>query len=681
MDDKQKVRERIEKLSLSLREHQRLYYVQGRPTLSDAQYDLLFDELVELEKKYPEFLFIDSPTQRVGSDLSSSFEEVSHSIAVLSLDKGYTTAGVLEWIEKSSTKSEQELSFTVEQKLDGVALVLYYEGGVLIRAVTRGNGFVGNDVTRNAKTIPTIPLRLTEDVDVIARGEVFLTKEDFKQLNEKQDVPFANSRNLASGALRRIKSSESASFPLKMYVYDAYIDDKTITTHVQQLNHLLSLGFKVNPSLAVFYKNEVKRESNLKDVFYGTFNQIPPYLEAMEADRDKLEYEIDGLVIKVNELEQRESFGNTLHHPRWALAFKFDASQALTKVEKIDLQVGRTGRITPVARVQSVKVGNSVVSNVTLHNQDYIEMLELAIGDTVSISKRGDVIPAVEKVVEKNEEGNTTYKMDKKCPSCSSELVKEGAHYFCPNEQCPAQQAARIIFFAGRNQMDIEGFGPETIEDLLQKGVIKNIGDLFLADYSPLVGEPGYGQKRVDALIRGVETARKRPFRTLLISLGIGEFGKNGVDLVVGSGINSIDKLLELVDTNNAEALLAIKGMGQKRVELLFEGFSKPAMRSLIAQLKQGGLVLEENMEQAEKQEQKFANQIWCVTGSFETFSPRSIAIKKIEELGGRVSSSVSKKTDYLLAGSAAGSKLEQALALGVTVVDENQFIEMIKGY
>lgn len=688
MGDIEQAREEVAQLANQLRRHQHLYYVEAMPEISDIEYDRMLDRLIELEIRHPELRLADSPSQRVGSDLGSGFPEVSHTIPVLSLDKAYHTEAVMQWIERCRKRGESNLTFTVEEKVDGVSLVLYYEGGVLVRAVTRGNGFVGNDVTANAKTISSIPLRLPRPLDIAIRGEVFMDKRDFDTLNDEMDVPYANARNLAAGTLRRLKSSETARFPLKMFSYEAYVGDQghLADDHVQILGLLKELGFLVNPSLGIFSRssgNDFVDDTafSLPLAVRGTYEELPAYLDDRQSVRSQLAHEIDGLVIKVSDLAVRDMLGYTGHHPRWALAYKFDAPEAQTVLEGIDVQVGRTGRITPVGRVHSVKVGNSVVSNVTLHNQDYINLLELAIGDTISISKRGDVIPAVERVIEKNEKGNSTWLLPTACPSCKTPLVKIGAHTFCTNDDCPDQVLGRIIFFTGREQMDIEGFGSETVNFLVQRGLVQDIPDLYGVDYGSLVGAPGFGNKKASALARAIESSKGKPFRTVLVSLGISDFGKKAVDLLLRSGIRSMEGLLSLVDADDRSSLLAIKGFGEKTVDSLFSQLSQERTRRMIERLGEAGLQLAEKEEEEKASiPQVFAGQVWCVTGSFERFVPRSLALKEIEIRGGRTTGSVTKKTTHLLAGSSAGSKLQQAISLGTTIIDEGRFIDLLAG-
>ncbi|MGB4405758.1 MAG: NAD-dependent DNA ligase LigA [Sphaerochaeta sp.] len=675
----------IETLSDRLRTYQRAYYVDARPLVSDLEYDRLFDQLQTLEEEYPHLRFPDSPSQRVGSDLNSEFPDFVHTIPVLSLDKAYKSEEVSSWMAKTEAKVAQELSFVVEEKIDGVSIVLYYEKGLLVRAVTRGNGLVGNDVTANLKTIASIPLRLGEEVTLAVRGEVFLPKEEFLTLNKRMETPYANPRNLAAGTIRRLKSSEVAKVPLRIYVYEGFWQgEHTFSDHISILATLSSYGFSLNPNIALFSKSREDSQKRLEKASLEgkalSYTDLDAYIEEHTAKRSDLPYEIDGLVIKVNELPVRESLGYTEHHPRWALAYKFESPQAQTVVENIEVQVGRTGRITPVARVAPVLVGGSTVSNITLHNQDYINMLELSIGDSVEISKRGDVIPAVERVIEKNEKGNKVWTLPEICPSCSTTLVVRGAHTFCPNPACPEQVSSRLKFFVGKAQMDIDSFGPETITTLLDLGLLKDVSDIYTLDYDRALSDaPGFGEKKIATIKAGVEKSKSQSFRRVLVSLGIGEIGKKAADLLVESGITSMDALLEIADSDDELTLTAIKQIGPKSARLLIDGLKDPSMRVRIERLRQAGLSFEEKKIGAPTLIQSFANQTWCVTGSFEHFNPRSLALEEIERRGGRSTSSVTAKTTHLLAGSKAGSKLVQANKLGVRVVGEKEFLAMLE--
>ncbi|MCF0261996.1 MAG: NAD-dependent DNA ligase LigA, partial [Sphaerochaetaceae bacterium] len=634
---------RAKELANLLTQYQKAYYVSGRSLVSDLEYDRLFDELSLLEKQHPELKTPDSPTQRVGSDLSADFPEVEHSVPVLSLDKAYSDAEVYSWITKTRKNTGENLSFVLEEKIDGFSIVLYYEKGLLVRAVTRGNGFVGNDVTANVKTIYSVPLRLTESVDIAVRGEVYLAKAPFEKINSTLVEPYANPRNLAAGTIRRNKSSETAQVPLSIFVYEGFwSDDNLLTDHIQILARLKALGFTIDPNLTYFCKTKVEAETRLKDAGLegnaGSFEDLSTAIEKYTAKRSSLPYEIDGLVFKINELSTREELGYTGHHPRWAIAYKFEAPQAQTQVLDIDVQVGRTGRITPMARIKETQLSGSTIKNITLHNQDYIDGLELAIGDIVSISKRGDVIPAVESVIEKNELGNTTWKMPSVCPICKTELIKKGAHNFCPNYDCDAQGKGRLVFFCGKGQMDIEGLGPRTIDVLYDNGFVKNIAQLYDFDFSRLRGFDGFGGnegRKIESMKMAMENSRKTPFRSVLVSLGIPEFGKKAVDLVCDAGYDSIDKLLELSDNDNYEALSQIHGIGPVTSALIIDSLKSDNTRKLIDELRKAGLKMQDKKADYSAYEQIFAGQSWCVTGSFENFNPRTKAMDEIIKRGG----------------------------------------------
>ena len=669
-----------------LTEYQKAYYVTGRPLVSDLEYDRLFDELLLLEKEHPELRTPDSPTQRVGSDLSSDFPEVEHTIPVLSLDKAYSDTEILSWIEKTIRNTGENLSFVLEEKLDGFSIVLYYEKGLLSRAVTRGNGFVGNDVTANVKTIYSVPLRLNEDIDIAVRGEVFLKKAEFEKINATLAEPYANPRNLAAGTIRRNKSSETAQVPLSIYVYEGFWSAAQNTTdHIQILSRLKALGFPVDPHISFFCRSREEARMRLEQAGLegeaGGFDDIPGAIAQRTATRAALPYEIDGLVVKVNELSVREDLGYTGHHPRWAIAYKFEAPQAQTQVLDIDVQVGRTGRITPMARIRETRLSGSTIRNITLHNQDYVDALELAIGDTVSISKRGDVIPAVENVIEKNEQGNTTWKMPECCPVCGSVLEKRGAHHFCTNYDCPAQAKGRLAFFCAKGQMDIEGLGEKTVGILYDKGFVTTISGLYEFDFNNLRFVDGFGGvegKKIESIKLALRESLKTPFRNVLVSIGIPEFGKKAVDLVCDAGYDTMDKLLALADNDDIDSLSEIKGIGPKTAALIIDGLKSETTRRLIEDLRNAGLHMEDEKEDLSGVPQIFAGQSWCVTGSFENFNPRSKAMDEIKRRGGTEVSGVSKKTTCLLAGSGAGSKMDKAREFGVRIVTEKEFLEMI---
>ncbi|MBK5201670.1 MAG: NAD-dependent DNA ligase LigA [Spirochaetaceae bacterium] len=684
MYDKEKLYNETVELNEKLLTYQKSYYVDAKPLVTDREYDRLFDRLQQIEGSYPYLCFPTSPTHRVGSDLSSDFPEFKHTIPVLSLDKAYDTSLINSWIEKCETKEDKELSFVLEQKIDGISIVLYYEKGELVRGVTRGNGAVGNDVTNNVKTIFSIPLKLTKPIDIAVRGEIYLPKAEFEKINETLEETFANPRNLCAGTIRRKKSSESAKIPLNIFVYEGFWpgDNNPFSTHLEILAELKTLGFRINPTFGVFCNSLKEAEERLNKVgltgIVGSYSDLSKQVEIQTNNRSSLAYEIDGLVMKVNELKVREKLGYTVHHPRWAIAYKFESPQAESIIESIDEQVGRTGRVTPVARIKAVSIGGSTVKNVTLHNQAYIDELELAIGDSVEVSKRGDVIPAVENVVEKNEVGNTTYRLPLNCPVCDTELIQKGAHTFCPNPYCPSQVLGRLEFFVGKSQMDITSLGPKTVKYLVDTKMVSDVQDLYTADIKSLVGQPGFGDKKVNTIIKGLEESKRSPFSRVLVSLGIPEVGKKIVDTLIENGLSSMEKIFDVVEKEDYELLEKIPLIARKTSENIFMSLKNPVMIKRIADLKEAGLAMVQENDEEEVFEQTFVDEVWCVTGSFENYNPRIKALEEIEKRGGRTVTSITGKTTHLLLGNGGGSKVAKAKKLGIKIVKEPEFIEKL---
>ncbi len=681
-------KEEIDKLTSELKVYQDKYYKEGISLVSDSEYDRLSDRLSMLEKEHPELMHPDSPTLRVGSDLTNDFPEIRHTIPVLSLDKAYSDEAVLDFFSKSIDKEGGLLSFAAEEKIDGISMVLYYEGGLLVRAVTRGNGEIGNDVTANIMTIHTVPLKLSEPVDIAVRGEVFIRKADFEHFNESESddaKKAANPRNLTAGAVRRQKSSEARLVPMDIFCYEGFWSNKEETPldHISILSTLKKLGFQINPHLSFFADTKADAEEKLKaaglegDAY--AFSEIDEYIKRKTAERASLPYEIDGLVFKINELDVREHFGYTEHHPRWAIAYKFESPQAEAKLLGITVQVGRTGRITPVAEITATKLGGSTIKRATLHNQEYINELELAIGDTVSISKRGDVIPAVEAVIEKNNDGNTTYKLPDSCPCCGSRIVQIGGLQYCQNYDCPDQVKGRISFFASSDQMDIEGLGPKTVAVLYDAGILKSIPDIYSADFSKAIGLPGIGEKSIKALENGIKESKDRPFATVLSSLGIAEIGKKGAEMLIAGGFDDIDKLIATAKDGSIEPFVSIAGIGETTAENIISAFRSSELLTMIEALRSSGLKLDASLDKQEKSEERiFEGQVWCITGSFRSFNPRSKALKEIEKRGGRTVSSVTSRTTHLLSGEGGGSKRADAERLGVKIVGEDEFLSLI---
>ncbi len=659
--NKKEISEEIRRLSDLLRLYQHSYYVMADPQVSDLEYDKLFDKLIELENENPELKAPDSPTARVGSDLVSELPEVDHSIPVLSLDKAYTAEEVISWMDKTGRNAGMDISFSVEEKIDGISIVLYYEDGILVRAVTRGNGYTGNDVTANVKTIGSVPLKLTEAINVAVRGEIYLPKDQFEKLNKKMDPPYANPRNLAAGTIRRIKSSETAKVPLNIFVYEGFFEEQPLEQK-EIIKKLKNLGFRISSRIS----------------FLESSSELESYINKSAEQREGLPYEIDGLVIKVNEIKAREALGYTGHHPRWAIAYKFESPQAVTVLKDIDVQVGRTGRITPVGRVEPVLIGGSTVSNVTLHNQEYINSLEAAAGDTVAVSKRGDVIPAVERVIEKGENPVPVWHMPDNCPSCGSPLIKKGAHHFCPDRSCPDQIRGRIFFFVDRKQMDIENFGPETVEFLISRGMISDVEDIYTFDYDKLIDQKGFGEKKTALIKDGIKKSLDQPFITVLSSLGIPELGKKAAELLINAGFDSIDKLIAAADADDVDSLVAVHGIGELTAKTIINELKRSELRKRISALRAAGLRFEAADSEKLPSEGIFSGQSWCITGSFDNFKPREAALDEVKKRGGSTVSSITGKTTHLLCGKGGGSKRTKAEKLGVIIVEEKEFLELI---
>ncbi len=472
-----------------------------------------------------------------------------------------------------------------------------------------------------------------------------------------------------------------AQVPLSIYVYEGFFARQP-GTHHEILEELVALGFRTNPRVGFFSNG-----SGLTAVrgahpgwTVGTLREIGAFIEAERAARDTLNYEIDGIVVKVDEVPMRDRLGYTGHHPRWAIAFKYESPEGATVVKAIEAQVGRTGRITPVARVEPVRISGATIANVTLHNQEYIDLLELAIGDRVAVCRRGDVIPAVERVLEKNETGATTWKLPGECPTCRTPLRKQGAHHFCPNPRCPDQVRGRLAFFVGRGQMDIDGIGPETIDVLVSQGLVQDVEDLYSFDPAKLLDLPGFGEKKVAQIREGIEKSKTLPFHVVFPSLGIPDIGQKVTELLVDAGYGDIDSLLRLAEAGDPGPLLEIHGIGERTAEILITELRNPGMKRRIERLRKAGLRFREEKKAAPPgQAQTFAGQTWCVTGSFQRWTPREKAMEEVARRGGKVSASVTSKTTHLLAGESPGSKLEKARKLGVTIVDEERFAQMLE--
>lgn len=678
------VKEEIIALRQQIALAQRAYYVDSNPIMSDVEFDVLFDKLSKLESEHPEFYDANSPTAKIGSDIDNELPEREHSVPVLSLDKCYSAEDMLGWIKRTQDKFPSQIELSIEPKIDGSGVVLYYDNGELQYALTRGNGYIGNDITANVKTIRNIPLKINYTGKVAVRGEIYITTKDFEEYNKNYgDNRYANPRNLASGCSRRLKSSEVAECPLRIFVYECFPENQIFSSHLENMIFMKENGLPVNSYFGFFTSQNINEELRDKinrafpDSTIGNLQNAVEYLLKFSQIRKTLDYDIDGLVIKVNDIALREKLGMTEHHPRWAIAYKFDAPTAQTILKGVTFQVGRGGRITPVALLQPVELAGSVISRATLHNEDYIQMLGINIGDTVNISKRGDVIPAVEEVVEKGE-NIEPLSFPEKCPSCASILVKDGAHHFCANSECPKKMLGRLQYFAGRNQMNIESLGDKTLEFLFENKMIIQISDIYTFDFWKLLGTEGYGEKKIRNIFQSVEESKKNPFSVVLVSLGLKDIGGKAAEILVNN-FHSVDKIIEVAQKKNLQFFTDIDGFGETLAQSVIDSFNDEKLLEQIKILKNVGLKFAEDEKNEQETNLFLSGTRWVVTGSFATFKPREKAAELIKKYGGEVLSSVSGKTTHLLCGEEAGSKLEKARSVGANIVDEQTFIKMIE--
>lgn len=659
-----KIFDEMRALEESIRSHNYFYYLENSPRINDKEFDILFQKLKRLEEKYPKFISEDSPTLSVGSDFNHSgeFSQFQHKLPVLSLLNTYNEGEVAEWLNKIG----MEEKFSVEWKIDGVSIIFYYEKGILKNAVTRGTGGIGDDVTDNIKTIEMVPVKLKKPVNIYVRGEVFMSYADFEEFNEDYGGKFANPRNLAAGSLKHKYASEVAKRPLKVYTYDATFPDgkKDILTNAQSIHEMESLGLPLAP-----------------DTIFVTGNKILKTIESFRKKKDSTGFPIDGLVIKLNDLKKRELLGETSHSPRWARAYKFDPLIQESIVEEIIPQVGRTGKITPRARIQPVQLAGTTVTYATLHNQDYIDQLGVGIGARVKISKRGEIIPAVEEVVEPGLQG--VFRLPEKCPACKTILQKvdDSVDLFCTNKKCPERERHSILFFCQKKQMDIDGLGEKQVDLFYNRGWIKNIADIYelYKKKAELESMEGLGVRSVEIILNGIEKSKSKDLSIILPSLGLSELGHKVTEVLIEAGYTSIDSLIDLAQSKTApEELNQIHGIGPRTTIAIIEQLQDPSIIEIINRLKKSGLNF--TAKKLEKSDHRpFEGQSWCVTGTFDNFQPRDKAMDLITKHGGRKVSSVSSKTTHLLYGESAGKKLLDARKLGVTLVNEEEFLSILK--
>ncbi len=657
-----KVVEKIEDLREKLRHHEYLYYVLDAPEISDAEYDKMMRELKALEEAHPELITPDSPTQRVGGKPREGFVKVAHSSPMLSLDNALGEGELRDFDRRvRSILGDENFSYVAELKLDGLSMAAHYRGGRLAQALTRGDGVIGEDVTENAKTIRSIPLRLKSDRgDWEIRGEVVLTRRAFEKANAERAAAglslFANPRNAAAGALRVLDPSVTASRQLDFFGYFLLRDGQpALGSQWESLDKLEAMGFKVNP-----------RRKRCADI-----EELVAFCRNWEEHREMLPYEIDGVVAKVDSVEQQNRLGWTAKAPRWAIAYKFAARQEKTVVEGIEVQVGRTGALTPVARLKPVKVGGVTVANATLHNEDEIGRLGLMIGDTVLIERSGDVIPKVVRVVKQGDD-RRAFKMPKKCPVCGGDIVRvEGeAASRCINTNCPARLRESILHWSARGVMDIDGLGWALVNQLVDGGLVKNVADIYKLTADQLMDLERMGKKSAEKLIGNIDASRKQPLPRILNGLGIPFVGERTAQFL-SEEFGDLDKIAAASE----DELQKAEEVGPKVAKSIHGFFKESQNRALIERLRQEGFVF--TYEKKRKSGGSLAGLTFVLTGTLPTLS-REEAKSKIESAGGKVAGSVSRKTDFVVAGEEAGSKLDKARELGIKVIDEAALIEMI---
>ena len=667
-------KKRVEKLRKEIRRHDYLYYVLDRPEISDAAYDSLKRELVELEKRFPEFITSDSPTRRVGGVPLEGFKKVKHKTPMFTLQDAMDEKELRDWetrIKRLLSPAEiKKLDYFAELKMDGLAISLIYKDGVLLRAATRGDGFTGEDVTNNIKTIRSIPLRLRIEAlpskkcqalkEIEIRGEVYMKKKAFESLCQEQErkgeSPFANPRNAAAGSIRQLDSRITAQRKLDFFGY-ALVTDLGQATHCQEHQLIKILGIPENPHNK-YCKNLV-----------GTAE----FKKRIEETREKLPYEIDGIVVNVNDNSLREKLGQIGRAPRGVVAFKFPGKEAATKIKDIILQVGRTGRITPVADLEPVKVAGVTISRATLHNADEIKRLGIKIGDRVIVRRAGDVIPEIVKIIPSLRSGKEKkFEMPRKCPFCKVKLVKKPGEvdYYCSNKNCFASRKRFLHHFVSKKAFDIEGLGPKILIQLLDEGLIKGPSDIFLLKEGDLIPLERFAEKSAKNLVRAIQNAKKIPLAKFIYALGIRQVGEEtAIDLAKHFG--SIDRLKKVSQEN----LEKIPDVGEIVAKSIYLWFKDKKNLKLIEDLLKAGIKI---IPPAGGIEARLKGKTFIFTGALKSLT-REEAKNKIRMLGGEVSSSVSKETDYLVTGDSPGSKLEKAQKLGVRIISEQEFLKMLK--
>ncbi|ERS85542.1 NAD-dependent DNA ligase LigA [Marinobacter sp. C1S70] len=665
------IRKRVDSLRATLEDHNYYYYVQDDPRIPDAEYDRLFRELQKLEAEHPELATEDSPTRRVGSSAETSFEEVTHRLPMLSLDNAFSEDELRDFDRRVRDRLGEDgaIEYVCEPKLDGLAVSLHYENGTLTRAATRGDGYTGEDITANIRTIPSVPLKLRGSgyPDLVeVRGEVYMPRAGFEKLNERLaeqgEKTFVNPRNAAAGSLRQKKSTVTARRPLELCAYSMAVTDESVLpeTHWDSLQLVRDWGFRINPEM---------RKAEGVEACLDAYNELM-------AKRDSLPYEIDGIVFKVNRLDLQQELGFVSRAPRWAIAHKFPAQEELTIIEDVEFQVGRTGAVTPVARLKPVFVGGVTVSNATLHNMDEIRRLDVHIGDTVFIRRAGDVIPQVVKVVpEKRPAMAPMVEMPEHCPVCGSDIVQiegEAVARCSGGLYCPAQRKEAIRHYASRKAMDIEGLGDRLIEMLVDEGMVSTVADLYRLTKFQIASLERMGDKSAANLTAAIDRSREPVLWRFLYALGIREVGE-----ATAKGLAAHFGTLEAISEADEESLQTVPDVGPIVAGHIRSFFDQPHNQETLAALKEAGVTWQEE-QVLSAYEQPLSGQTWVLTGTLSGMT-RDEAKEKLEQLGAKVAGSVSKKTACVVAGEAAGSKLTKAEQLGVPVLDEAVLADLLR--
>ena len=658
--DREQAKNRIEELNKLTAYYAKKYYDEDKPEISDFEYDMLMNELKNLEKEFPEYISKNSLTQKVGGTVKEGFAKVQHEVPLQSLQDVFSFEEVQDF-DIRMRKEDTNVTYVVETKIDGLSVSLEYKKGEFVRGATRGNGTIGEDVTKNLKTIKHIPQNLKEPIDIIVRGEVFIGKEDFEKLNETLDEEekFANARNLAAGSLRQLDSKIAASRPLDIFIFNVQkCEDIKFTSHYESLKYLKKIGFNINPVI----------------IPCDTIRKVKNAIEKIGNDREKLNFGIDGAVVKVDDLALREKIGTTFKTPKWAVAYKYPPEQKETVLKDIICQVGRTGALTPMAILEPVVVAGSKISKTTLHNEDFIREKGLKIGDRVIIQKAGDVIPeVVQALPEKRTGEEKEFEMPTTCPVCGGQVIRVPGQAVtkCIGIECPARNLRNIVHFASKEGMNIEGLGEKVIKQLYDKGLIHNIADIYALKKEDIASLKKDGKKFAENLINSINESKKNSLDKLITALGIEQVGVKSAK-ILAKRFKTIDGLAKA----NFETLTFIDEIGSITANSVRDFFMQDQTKDLIKKLKKAGI----NMSQIEDNEtdNRFLEKTFVLTGTLEKYT-RKEAEKIIEKFGGKVSGSVSKKTSYVLAGEEAGSKLTKAQSIGVPVITEAEFEKMIE--